>query len=106
MSCCEGSLLIAKSDRVWPIPTPGHRSPDTLPLVRSSLSPGGVERPRRVVRFARLIHRCVRAVGVSWLPARGHWIVTAALKPSIGCADHLTADSFRLSMTLDRMGVG
>jgi hypothetical protein len=32
--------------------------------------------------------------------------VTAALKPSIGCADHLTADSFRLSMTLDRMGVG
>jgi hypothetical protein len=28
------------------------------------------------------------------------------LKPSVGYADHLTADSFRLSMTLDRIGVG
>ena len=36
----------------------------------------------------------------------GHWIVTADLKPSIGYADHLTADSFRLTMTHDRMGVG
>jgi hypothetical protein len=35
-----------------------------------------------------------------------HWIVTAQLKPSIGGADHLTAGSFCLSMTLDRMGVG
>ena len=37
---------------------------------------------------------------------RGHWIVTADLKPSVGYADLLTAGSFRLSMTLDRMGVG
>jgi hypothetical protein len=38
--------------------------------------------------------------------ARGHCVMTPALKASIGCADVLTAGSFRLSMTLDRMGVG
>jgi hypothetical protein len=43
---------------------------------------------------------------VAPLPARRHWIVTPDLKPSIGGADLLTADSFCLSMTLDRMGVG
>jgi hypothetical protein len=32
--------------------------------------------------------------------------VTADLKPWIGCVDLLTAGSFRLSMTLDRMGGG
>jgi hypothetical protein len=36
----------------------------------------------------------------------GHWIVAADLKPAIGYADLLTAESFRLSMTLDGMGVG
>jgi hypothetical protein len=35
-----------------------------------------------------------------------HWIVTADLKPWIGGADPLTAGSFCLSMTLDRIGVG
>jgi hypothetical protein len=31
---------------------------------------GGVERPRRVVRFARLIHRRVRAFGPAFGPRR------------------------------------
>ena len=30
----------------------------------------------------------------------------AGIKPLTGCADHLDADSFGLSMTLDRMGAG
>jgi hypothetical protein len=62
------------------------------PAIHRCTSPyGGVEQSRRVVRFAQL-------------PARR--LSSRHLKPSIGCADHLTADSFCLSMTLDRIGVG
>src|SRR5919112_752106 len=110
--------------------SPGYCSPDTLPPVRSSLSPGGSGaaapggalralnssvRPRRWRAFGR---RRLRRRSPpdpldshsdsAWpkllsLVARGPGGLTPALKASIGCADVLDADSFRLSMTLDRM---
>jgi hypothetical protein len=57
---------------------------------------GGVVRPRRVVRFARLIHRRVRVLGgpsvraasggnlsLPWLPHRVVWLIQAGDHPTL-----------------------
>jgi hypothetical protein len=62
---------------------------------------GGNQGPALVARHGDPVWRSCSQV-LAW----GHCVVTADLKPSIGYADLLTAGSFRLSMTLDRMGVG
>jgi hypothetical protein len=59
------------------------------------------------LRLTRLPVTVIRhGQSCSHLLARGHCVMTPALKASIRYADVLTAGSFRLSMTLDRMGVG
>ena len=51
-------------------PTSGLAIPSIPPYRRSLVSLRGVERPRRVVRFARLIDRCVRAFWRAFGPRR------------------------------------
>jgi hypothetical protein len=69
------------------------------PSVRTAY--GGKQKPALVATQGDTAWR-----GCSQMLVRSDCVVTADLKPWIGCVDLLTAGSFRLSMTLDRMGVG